>query len=999
MSKTTCRFLLVGLCCLIQATNAYAFNPDRDPSLVGCWKLDETSGTTASDSSVNGNNGKLVGNPTWTAGKVKGALDLDGSGDYVDCGNPAAFGFGDTLTVCVWVNMRAVSGAWMAAVSKGESAWRLSINNTAQSFHFSVRGSPNYEAANGATTVGLGEWHHLCGTYDGAAMRLYLDGKVDATTALTGGMHTAGGNLLFGDNPQATGRYWNGQLDDVRVYHRALSAEEIAVIIRGIWAPVAENPYPADGQTDVPRDAVLTWKPGPFAKTHDVYLGTAIQDINDASRTAPGNLLVSQGQDANSYDPPTRLELGQTYYWRVDEVNAAPDSTIFRGEIWSFTVEPYSYAITNVKAIASSFHNATTGPEKTVDGSGLNASDQHSTDTSDMWLSNRKGAQPTWIQYEFPSTRKLDKMLVWNSNQGTEATVGFGAKDVTVEYSLDGAAWTTLGDFEFTQAPGDPSYTANTTVDFVGAAAKFVKLTISSNWGGLLPQYSLSEVRFLYIPVAAREPSPATGATNVNPQVTLSWKAGREAVSHEVYLGTDPNALALAATVATPGYDVATDLLKSYYWKVVEVNNAEAQPRWESDVWSFSTAEYITVDDLESYTDSSPKRLFQTWIDGAGFSADESFPTGNPGNGSGALVGYDPTAGDIMETSLVHGGVQSMPLYYDNSTGTKYSEAERTFATPQDWTKHTIATLVIWFRGDANNVPAPLYAKINGTKIIYNNGAASTASGVWKQWNIPLSSVSGANLKSVKTLAIGVGDGSAGGTGTIFIDDIRLYATAPQAVAAANPGTNGLMLLYAMEGNVQDTSGKNNNGTASGEPLYIASLSGLGKAMRFDGLNDYVDLPIGTLLSTSTSMTIATYANMAESTSSWQRIFDFGTGTANYMFLTPRQGTAGTMRFAIRTSTIGEQMATGPVTLPAGWHHVAVVIDSVAMQLRLYMDGTLVATGATTLLPKDLGVTNQNWLGRSQYTADGFYNGSLDDFRIYNRSLSESEIRYLAGDR
>jgi hypothetical protein len=207
------------------------------------------------------------------------------------------------------------------------------------------------------------------------------------------------------------------------------------------------------------------------------------------------------------------------------------------------------------------------------------------------------------------------------------------------------------------------------------------------------------------------------------------------------------------------------------------------------------------------------------------------------------------------------------------------------------------------------------------------------------------------------------------------------------------------VLLYAMEGNVQDTSGKNNHGAASGEPLYIQGLTSMGKALQFDGLNDYVELPIGTLLSTSSSMTVATFANMAESTSGWQRIFDFGTGSTNYMFLTPRQGTSGTMRFAIRTTAVTEQQATAPATLPFGWHHVAVVIDSAAMQLRLYMDGTLVASGATTLLPKDLGVTTQNWLGRSQFTADGFYNGSLDDFRIYNRALSEAEVRYLAGDR
>ena len=301
---------------------------------------------------------------------------------------------------------------------------------------------------------------------------------------------------------------------------------------------------------------------------------------------------------------------------------------------------------------------------------------------------------------------------------------------------------------------------------------------------------------------------------------------------------------------------MATDLLKTYYWQVVEVNDSEKPTAWPSEVWNFSTAEFVTVDDFESYTNDSPKRVFQTWIDGMGFSPDDFFPNGNSGNGSGALVGYDPQAGDIMEATLVHGGGKSMPLYYDNSSGTRYSEAERTFAAPQDWTKHTITTLVIWFRGDPNNVAAPLYAKINGTKVVYNNGAASTAFPVWKQWSIPLSSVSGVTFKSVKSLTIGIGDGKAGGTGTLFIDDIRLYATAPQVVVPANPSTNGLTLLYAMESNLQDTSGKGNNGTASGDPGYVQGLLGMGKAMQFDGTNDHVELPIGSTLSTLSNITV-----------------------------------------------------------------------------------------------------------------------------------------------
>jgi hypothetical protein len=146
-------------------------------------------------------------------------------------------------------------------------------------------------------------------------------------------------------------------------------------------------------------------------------------------------------------------------------------------------------------------------------------------------------------------------------------------------------------------------------------------------------------------------------------------------------------------------------------------------------------------------------------------------------------------------------------------------------------------------------------------------------------------------------------------------------------------------------------------------------------------------------------MTISMYANFSDTGGSWQRIFDFGTGTTNYMFLTPRMDTGGPMRFAIRTATVAEQQATAPATLPSGWHHVAVVIDSAAMSLTLYLDGEVVDTSATTLLPRDLGTTNQNWLGRSQWTADAYFTGSLDEFRIFNRALSAAEVRYLAGDR
>jgi len=287
---------------------------------------------------------------------------------------------------------------------------------------------------------------------------------------------------------------------------------------------------------------------------------------------------------------------------------------------------------------------------------------------------------------------------------------------------------------------------------------------------GTLAQYGLSEVRFLAVPTSARRPSPAAGATNIAPTTTLSWRAGREAGTHDVYIGVDPNAPALAATVPEPEYEAQLDLGKTYYWSVVEVNAAEDPSTWKGDVWSLSTQEYLVVDDFEAYANDSPNRVFQAWIDGAGFSADEFFPNGNPGNGSGSLVGYDPAAGDIMEKKIVHGGRQSMPIYYDNTSSGK-SEAECTFAGPQDWTQAGIKTLTLYFQGDPNNT-GQIYVKINGAKAAYSGPTEDITKKQWLPWSIDLASLP-VNLEAVTKMGIGV-DG-AGASGTVYIDDIRLY--------------------------------------------------------------------------------------------------------------------------------------------------------------------------------------------------------------------------------
>jgi hypothetical protein len=576
---------------------------------------------------------------------------------------------------------------------------------------------------------------------------------------------------------------------------------------------LAKNPSPANTAADVVRDVLLRWKPADVAKAHDVYFGTVFDSVNNASRTNPLGVLVSQAQDANTYDPPGLLALGQTYYWRIDEVEAS--STITKGNIWSFTVEPVAYPIKNVIATASSSQNADTGPEKTVDSSGL-TNDLHSTTPEHMWLSSPTGPTPTWIQYQFDKVYKLQEMWVWNSNQVVEGVLGVGAKDVAIEYSTDGTAWTSLTSTQFTRASGAAGYAHSTTVDLQGIAAKYVKLTIKSNWGGILAQFGLSEVRFFSVPVLAREPNPASGATGVNPQVTLSWRAGREAASHAVYVSTDQQAVlngtAPMTKVVEPRYDASVDLGQSYYWKVVEVNEAQATKSWDGDVWSFSTANWIVVEDFESYTDQAGGEIFAAWIDGYGTTT------------NGAQVGY--LQAPFAEKTIIHGNKQSMPLSYNNAGGITVSEAVRTFAQPQDWTQHGITTLVLYFYGDPANA-GQLYVKINATKVVYTANANALKTPYWTQWNIDLAAT-GANLKAVTKLAMGV-EGS--GKGILYVDDIRLYRTAPAAATES-------LWIEAESGTLTKPMAIYNDATASGGKYISTENLGVMGA-HTDGIATY----------------------------------------------------------------------------------------------------------------------------------------------------------------
>jgi len=489
----------------------------------------------------------------------------------------------------------------------------------------------------------------------------------------------------------------------------------------------ASNPKPADEATDVPIDAVLSWTPGEYvtelSPKHKVFFSENFDDVNDG--------IGGITQDANLYPVGALLDFGKTYYWRVDEADST--SGWEQGRVWQFTVEPFAYLIENITATASS-NEPGKGAVNTINGSGLDDSGllHNNESVGSMWLSAQDANQPTWIEFEFDKVHKLHEMWVWNSNDSLEQVIGLGYKDVVIEYSADGVNFITLGTtHEFAQGDGTADYAHDTTIDMAGVGAKYVRLTAKSNWGDILEQFGLSEVRFFSIPISAREPSPASGATDVALDLVLGWTAGREAAGHDLYFSDDLQAVIdgiapVTAVTETSHGPLSLNVGTTYYWRIDEVNDAETPTIWQGDIWNFTTVDSLIVDDFENY-DSADNQIWYAWEDGLGYGTPD-IPPYYAGNGTGAAVG-DETTDSFTEETIVHDGTQSMPLAYNNNKQgyLNYSEATMTLSSQRDWKARGVKELSLWFRGFPGSVGSFVEGPI-GTYTITASGAD-----IWNQ--------------------------------------------------------------------------------------------------------------------------------------------------------------------------------------------------------------------------------------------------------------------------
>ncbi len=645
-------FLLISFILVLIVTGNTSAN------LVGHWEFDDGVGSTAQDSSGNGNHGVLNGDPQWINGYLGGAIDLDGNGDYVELPISSLLSSLTNSTFATWVNFSNQGGAWQRIFDFGiDTTYNMFLTPRmgtagAMRFAITISGSANEDMTTASATLASG-WHHVAVTLDAKnnVHSLYLDGERVAQntnaryTPSSLGVTTQ--NWLGRSQYSADG-YFDGSLDDFRIYNRVLSAGHVLDLYNGNPPTFTQafDPNPKDGTIHPDTWVNLSWKPGDFAASHDIYLGDNFDDVNDAtqdSETFRGN----QGMDAMYYIagfPGQAYEEGlingTTYYWRIDEINDSHPESPWKGRVWSFTVPPKT-AYAPVPA----------------DG----------TESVD-----------------------LDVTLSW--------TPGYGAK---LHFIVFGDDFDDVNNAAMGVPTGPPSYRPGQL-----GLAKTYYWRIDETDGF---ETHKGEVWSFTTEGAVSGPYPADGAVDVKPSVTLKWIAGAVAESHEVYFGTDVDAVKNATTVS-PEYkgpktlgDESYDPGKltmntTYYWRIDEVNSASTDSPWAGNVWSFSTGDFFVIDDFEDYN-ADDNQIWFAWHDGLG-AGSPGTPGYLPGNGTGSAVG-DETSPSYTEETIVHGGNQSVPIAYDNNKQgfANYSEVEYMLSDQRDWTEQGVAELSLWFRG------------------------------------------------------------------------------------------------------------------------------------------------------------------------------------------------------------------------------------------------------------------------------------------------------------
>ncbi|MCK4292398.1 MAG: hypothetical protein KAY65_04325, partial [Planctomycetes bacterium] len=883
-----------------------------------------------------------------------------------------------------------------------------------------------------------------------------------------------------------------------------------------LWA---RSPDPADGQTNVPLSATLSWDVGidestggVYAAQH-VYFGTDANAVANADTTSPEYLDPPTGP--NEYGPLS-LDYYERYYWRIDGVSGSGE--VYKGSLWSFKVTYDPALIVDPTLVgwwrlddgsgtfvtdSSGYgnHGAVNGNPKWTagyDGDALRFDgvddfvevphDELLTMDNEVtvmaWINAQRHTGPGgegWqgILAKGQSTRSYSLYTVGSSGVLHLSTAGVGTTStatVPLNEWVHVVAMVVNGGHRYYingELAGEDGSgivlpgTADTDTVVIGRTneAAGTREFLGMIDDARIYNRSLSQAEIAAImrinPAWAWSPKPGNGATGVDREPTLSWTPGDYSLGggnvHYVSFGADDpaNMIAIGPQPQAPNYiAVGTlDLGRTYYWAVDEANGTVPGSVDAGRIWSFTTTDHLVVDDMEEdYVIWGNPGLYacQVWVDGSGDCS------AIPGNGTGSLLGLETTI------SYPDGFEHSMKVEYDNDgiaynycteedeTRLTYSMAKAEVANlpsgiGSDWTTGGAKALSLQFQGSTGNTIEDMWVELTDSAIptgkatvTYGDYADENKADIgepnWHEWNIDFQDFAdgGVDLTKVKTIAIGIGTvgGGAGGGGTVYFDEILLYAPrcifsrreadfalvdfAPEGIPGGDcvidykeldvmsrdwllgdadiepqePDPDGLVAWYDFENNANDSSPNGNDGTENGEPSYSIGHVG-SSALDLDGIDDYIDCGNGASLNVTDEVTITM----------WIKTDDAGNGEDNPYVA------KGDVSYAFKhknTDNLEFFVYDGDwhvVSFPVDssfnglWHHLAGTYDGA--QLKMYVDGEL---KATTDYVGVIAVSADNLnIGRNSGVTDRFFDGAIDDVRIYDYALTIDEILHTGG--
>jgi len=981
--------------------------PIFDTNLIGWWKMDDEGTGTIIDYSGYNNTGTMHGNPQFVPGIDGDAMEFDGDDYVVIDGFKGVTGDGtDTppFSITAWIRKEGPTGGDGEVVGWGSSGAgnRMEFRFNAGNNRLRIEsGGGNIQGDVALTT---GEWTHVAVTVEAnstytsdTGINFYFDGVVsNRANSDPDPIHpTSSFDLIMGQRYNREGTRWFiGALDDVRVYDKVLTAEEVGRAMLGdprlAWGLTPDD----QSETFIEEAATLSWTPGDGAAQHDVYLATSEAAVTAADTTDTTGIYQGR-QDANSYSIPDTLDFGQTYYWRIDEV-AANGTTVFRGRPSSFTIADFiliddfeSYNAFDNEIWVTwhdglGFGSANGGPFSAGNGTGSVVGDEATASTTEETTVN-SGTQAMPLQYNnnkpgFLSysevTMKLDSMRDWTRH---------GVKALSLSHT---GFPKSLSSFE--QGPGG-------------------KYTLAARSAGNISGAS-DEFHFAY--------QQLNGPGEIVAKVEWVQDADDNAQAGLMIRDTlDPDSAHTAILLETNDVAADADLLH--------------RSRPAKGEGSTTTT---TVDEI-----MAPQWLRLQRDIGGMVSAAYSPDGVNWTNLSGQLV--------TMNTPIFVGLVVAS----ENAGVTCTAEFSNVQITGGGtWMNQDV--------GIAENDPEPMYVAIanpgRAPAVVYHDDSEAARIDGWAEWNIDLQRFAdqGVDLRNVDTISIGLGNRdnpAPGGSGKMFVDDIRLYRprcmpdhqkspadlnddcvvdsldlqimagdwlASDLVVATTAPGPAGLVVHYKFDGNANDSSGNNRHGSSTAKPTYVQGK--FGQAIHLDGVDDYI--AIGDFIYTDTGYTEATACAWIRTTDGDGQIVTFdrsdnwrlevggsyGDGPSWYA------GAPGYVGWHVYTST-GQVDTENYTGWPANtgriddgkWHHVAGTFNNGT--LTIYIDGRpresylggptfgygrytrygMIGTGSEASYPPPTGRQNGPYL-----------NADLDEVRVYSRALSAAEIANLADE-